>query len=71
MTSQQITSITIKSRELVELAEYDGEQAVEGGKNVHLIYQTEIEGASMKFNENLFLINEDGKWLMTGHWIKP
>lgn len=71
MTSPQITSITIASRKLVELTELTGEQAVEGGKNVHLIYQTEIEGASMKFNENLFLINEDGKWLMTGHWIKP
>jgi len=71
MTSPQLASITIKSRKLVEVTEYNGEQAVEGGKNAHLIFQTEIEGAPMKFNENLFLILEEGKWLMTGHWIKP
>lgn len=71
MESPQIKSIKIKSRKLIDLAILDGNEAVDGGKNVQLLFRTEIEGTSVLLNESLFLINEDGNWLMTGHWIRP
>ncbi|MEM7603549.1 MAG: DUF4019 domain-containing protein, partial [Verrucomicrobiota bacterium] len=71
MQSPEIEKIEITSRRLVDISLVKGVSAVPGGKNVHVLYRVELEGQDLTFNENLFLMEEDGKWLMTGHWVQP
>ncbi|MDF1659367.1 MAG: M56 family metallopeptidase [Verrucomicrobiales bacterium] len=71
MESPQISMINITSRKLTDISELTGPEAVEGMKNAQLSYKTMIEGTDVKLNESLFLVLEDGKWLMSGHWIRP